>query len=57
MVRKAAYRLGVFLLAWVMALIFLPFKWVGIAALVWLAIITPGVRELNAQFQTVKDPD
>jgi hypothetical protein len=56
-VRKAQYRLGVFLLAWVMALIFLPFKWVGIGGLVWLAIITPGVRKLNSQFQTVKDPD
>ena len=57
MVRKATYRLGVFLLAWLMALIFLPFKWVGVAALFWLAIITPGVRELDSQFQTVKDPD
>jgi len=25
--------------------------------LVWLAVITPGVRKLNSQFQTVKDPD
>jgi len=56
-VRKALYRIGGFFAAWVLALIFLPFSWVGIAALVWLAIITPGVMELNSQFQTEKDPD
>jgi len=56
-VRKALYRMGGFFSAWVLALIFFPLSWVGIAALVWLVIITPGVMELNSQFQTEKDSD
>jgi len=55
MAKKAMYRLLAFMVAWVLALVLLPFKWVGIAALVWLVIITPGVLEITGQFQTEKD--
>jgi len=55
MAKKSMYRLGAFLVAWLLALIILPFSWVAIAALVWLVIITPGVLEIQGQFQTEKD--
>ena len=44
-------RIVVFALLWVVALIVAPLLWVGAAALLWLAIITPGLKRIHRQFQ------
>lgn len=44
-----------FLGFWVAMLIFLPLSWVGIAALVWAIVYTPGLLEIHRQFQNEPD--
>ena len=48
MARKRAYW---FVGAWLLALITLPLMWVAIAFLIWLAVLTPGLIEIQRQFQ------
>ena len=49
-------RLVVFALAWIAALVFLPALWVGAAALLWLAVLTPGLVKIHRQFQNEPQP-
>jgi len=43
-------------LFWLILLLVLPLAWVGLAALVWLAVLTPGLIEIHRQFQNEPDP-
>ena len=45
-----------FLALWVVLLLVLPIVWVGVAALAWLALLTPGLIEIHRQFQNEPDP-
>ncbi len=45
-----------FLALWVVLLVLLPIAWVGVLALVWLAVLTPGLIEIHRQFQNEPDP-
>ena len=49
-------RLVVFALAWIAALVLLPALWVGAAALLWLAVLTPGLIKIHRQFQNEPQP-
>jgi len=44
-----------FAAAWLLGLLLLPVEWVGIAALVWLLVLTPGLIEIHRQFQNESD--
>ena len=49
-------RTYVFFALWIVALLLLPLKWVGVAALIWLLAATPGLIEIHRQFQFEPDP-
>ena len=57
-VRPAAVlkRIAGFVALWVVLLLVLPPGLVGLAALVWLAVLTPGLIEIHRQFQNEPDP-
>ncbi|MEM7468028.1 MAG: hypothetical protein AAF387_14230 [Pseudomonadota bacterium] len=40
---------------WLLALLFFPIKSVGIAALIWMVALTPGLFEIHRQFQNEPD--
>ena len=48
---KMMRRVWGFLAMWGVLLALLPTSWVGIAAAVWVAILTPGIIEIHKQFQ------
>tara|TARA_A100001015_G_scaffold100928_1_gene112079 strand:- start:2141 stop:2839 length:699 start_codon:yes stop_codon:yes gene_type:complete len=48
---KMMRRVWGFLAMWAVLLAFLPTSWVGIAAAVWVAALTPGIIEIHKQFQ------
>jgi len=48
---KMMRRVWGFLAMWGVLLALLPTSWVGIAAAVWVAILTPGIIEIHRQFQ------
>jgi len=48
---KMMRRVWGFLAMWAVLLAFLPTSWVGIAAAVWVAVLTPGIIEIHKQFQ------
>lgn len=52
-VKRAAIRIPFFLGAWIVALIFLPTLWVGLALAGYTAWLTPRVLRINQQFQNV----
>ncbi len=52
----AMRRVYVFVALWLLALVLLPLMWVGIAALIWIAVLTPGLVEIHRQFQNEPDP-
>ena len=54
--RTAMRRTYIFLAAWIVALLLLPLTSVGIAALVWMVAVTPGIIEIHRQFQFEPDP-
>ena len=54
--RTAMRRTYVFFAAWIVALLLLPLTSVGIAALVWMVAVTPGIIEIHRQFQFEPDP-
>lgn len=45
-----------FVALWLLALALLPLAWVGLAALAWLTLLTPGLIAIHRQFQHVTDP-
>jgi len=49
-------RLVGFAVLWVAALILLPWLWVGLAAVLWLLLLTPGLLKLHRQFQNETAP-
>ena len=51
----ATLRIPLFVAAWVAAFLLLPSIWAGVALAAYLLWITPKIRYINAQFQTV-DP-
>ena len=53
--RAMLKRLFGFGALWAVLLVVLPIGWVGIAALAWLAILTPGLIEIHRQFQNEPD--
>jgi len=53
---KMMKRVYGFVVFWVILLFVLPLAWVGLAALVWLAVLTPGLIEIHRQFQNEPDP-
>ncbi len=44
-----------FLAVWAVALVSLPAQWVAGAALVWVAVLTPGIIAIHRQFQNEPD--
>ena len=48
---KMMRRVWGFLARWGVLLALLPTSWVGIAAALWVAILTPGIIEIHRQFQ------
>ena len=48
---KMMRRVWGFLAMWGVLLALLPTSWVGIAAALWVAILTPGIIEIHRQFQ------
>lgn len=54
--RKAMRRAYVFLGAWLLAFVLLPFAWVAIAFVAWAVAVTPGLLEIHRQFQNEPDP-
>ena len=52
----AMRRVYVFVALWILALILLPVMWVGVAVLIWVAALTPGLIEIHRQFQNEPDP-
>jgi hypothetical protein len=40
---------------WLLALVSLPILWVGVATLIWLVALTPGLIEIHRQFQNEPD--
>ena len=48
---KMMRRVWGFLAMWGVLLAVLPTSWVGIAAAVWFAVLTPGIIEIHKQFQ------
>ena len=52
----AMRRVYVFAGLWILALLVLPAWWVGLAAAVWLLLLTPGLIEIHRQFQNEPDP-
>ena len=48
---KMMRRVWGFLAMWGVLLALLPTSWVGIAAALWVAILTPGIIEIHKQFQ------
>ena len=48
---KMMRRVWGFLAIWGVLLALLPTSWVGIAAALWVAILTPGIIEIHRQFQ------
>jgi hypothetical protein len=52
---QAIRRAYLFLSAWVVALVFLPFTWVAVSALLYAAALTPGLIEIHRQFQNKSD--
>ena len=52
----AAARIPFFIAAWVLAFVYLPTLWVGVALAAWAIWLTPHVRHLGDQFQNVS-PD
>ena len=53
---KMMPRVYAFLIAWLVAFLILPTKWVGAAIVIWLLILTPGLIEIHRQFQNEPDP-
>ena len=51
----AMRRVYVFVGAWLLAFFFLPAAWVGLAAVIWLLVLTPGLIEIHRQFQNEPD--
>ena len=48
---KMMRRVWSFLAMWGVLLALLPTSWVGIAAALWVVILTPGIIEIHRQFQ------
>ena len=48
---KMMRRVWGFLAMWGVLLALLPTSWVGVAAALWVAILTPGIIEIHRQFQ------
>lgn len=53
---RAILRIPMFVAVWVLAFLYLPPLWVGLALVAWVAWITPGVRYINEQFQNARPP-
>lgn len=53
---KMMPRVYGFIAAWLVALLLLPVKWVGIAFLIWCVIIIPGLIEFHRQMQHEPEP-
>lgn len=53
---RAILRIPFFIAAWVAAFVLLPPLWVGAALAAYAAWLTPKIRYINAQFQTVDPP-
>ena len=51
----AMRRVYLFVGAWILALLALPVLWVGIAAVVWMLALIPGLIEIHRQFQNEPD--
>ncbi len=48
-------RIYGFVALWLVLLLILPIKWIGIAVLAWLVVLTPGLIEIHRQFQHESD--
>jgi len=44
-----------FLALWLVLLLLMPLIWVGVAAVLWLVLLTPGLIEIHRQFQNEPD--
>ena len=53
---KMMSRVYWFIAAWLVALLLLPIKWVGIAFLIWSVILIPGLVEFHRQMQHEPEP-
>ena len=53
---KAALRIPVFIALWVAAGFLLPFWAVALLFAAWVAVVIPGIRDMNSTFQNVR-PD
>ena len=48
-------NLALFVSAWIAGFVLLPTSWVVAAFVGWAISVTPGVRELHRQFQSVPE--
>ena len=44
-----------FVALWLLLLLVLPLKWFGMALVLWLVVLTPGLIEIHRQFQDEPD--
>ena len=49
--KDAMRRWQFFLIAWVLALLVFPIKWVAVVTALWMLLLLPGLREIHRQFQ------
>ena len=49
--KDAMRRWQFFLMAWVLALVVFPVKWVAVVTALWMILLLPGLREIHRQFQ------
>jgi hypothetical protein len=49
--KDAMRRWQFFLIAWVLALVVFPVKWVAVVTVLWMILLLPGLREIHRQFQ------
>lgn len=49
--RKMMGRVYGFVALWLVLFLILPIKWIGIAFVTWLVLLTPGLIEIHRQFQ------
>jgi len=50
---KMIPRIFWFVGAWILAAFTLPLTWVGIAAVTWIAVVTPGIIDIHQKFQHI----
>ena len=53
-IRGAMVRLGLFVAAWIAALLLLPTWLVALAFAAWLVKVVPGIRDVHVRFQNVR---